>query len=40
LPEALRGRRWYQPSEFGYEKTVKERMDRWDKLKRSMINDH
>jgi len=34
LPEALRGRRWYQPSEFGYEKTVKERMDWWDALKR------
>src|SRR5919109_1125116 len=34
LPEALRGRQWYQPSEFGYEKTVKERMDWWAKLKR------
>ncbi len=34
LPEPLRGRRWYQPSEFGYEKTVKERMDWWAKLKR------
>ncbi|MGH7530906.1 MAG: replication-associated recombination protein A [Gemmatimonadales bacterium] len=34
LPEALRGSRWYVPSEFGHEKTVKERMDWWDKLKR------
>jgi putative ATPase len=34
LPESLRGQRWYQPSEFGYEKTVKERMEWWEKLKR------
>ena len=34
LPETLRGQRWYQPSEFGYEKTVKERMEWWDKLKK------
>jgi putative ATPase len=34
LPEKLRGAKWYQPSEFGYEKTVKERIDWWEKLKR------
>ncbi len=34
LPEALRGQRWYDPTEFGYEKTVKERMEWWDRLKR------
>ena len=34
LPEALRGARWYEPTEFGYEKTVKERMEWWEKLKR------
>jgi putative ATPase len=34
LPETLRGQRWYQPSEFGYEKTVRERMEWWEKLKR------
>ena len=33
LPEALRGQRWYQPTEFGYEKTVKERMEWWERLK-------
>jgi len=37
LPEALRDQRWYQPSEFGYEKTVKERMDWWEKLKMDML---
>jgi putative ATPase len=36
LPETLRGQRWYQPSEFGYEKTVKERMEWWDKLKKEV----
>ncbi|MDP3911957.1 MAG: replication-associated recombination protein A [Gemmatimonadales bacterium] len=37
LPAALRDQRWYQPSEFGYEKTVKERMDWWEKLKMDML---
>ena len=35
LPDALRGQHWYKPSEFGYEKTVKERMDWWEKLKQN-----
>ncbi len=34
LPEALRGAQWYMPTDFGYEKTVKERMDWWQRLKR------
>jgi putative ATPase len=34
LPETLRGVEWYAPTEFGYEKTVKERMDWWRRLKR------
>jgi putative ATPase len=33
LPEALRGQRWYEPTEFGYEKTVKERLAWWQGLK-------
>ena len=33
LPEALRGAKWYDPTEFGYEKTVKERMEWWEHLK-------
>jgi putative ATPase len=40
LPERLRGQRWYQPSEFGYEKTVKERMEWWEKLKREAKAPH
>jgi putative ATPase len=34
LPEALRGSQWYEPTDFGYEKTVKERMEWWERLKR------
>jgi putative ATPase len=34
LPEPLRGAHWYSPSEFGYEKTVRERMEWWERIKR------
>jgi putative ATPase len=36
LPEALRGSQWYEPTDFGYEKTIKERMEWWQNLKRGM----
>ena len=36
LPEALRGSTWYEPTDFGYEKTIKERMEWWQKLKQSL----
>jgi replication-associated recombination protein RarA len=31
LSEALRGQKWYLTTEFGYEKTIKERIDLWEK---------
>jgi len=34
LPEALRGVRWYEPTDSGYEKTVKERVEWWERRKR------
>ncbi|HJS43647.1 MAG TPA: recombination factor protein RarA, partial [Gemmatimonadales bacterium] len=34
LPESLRGAVWYRPSDFGYEKSVKERMVWWLELKK------
>jgi putative ATPase len=34
LPDALRGARWYDPTDSGYEKTVKERIEWWQRLKR------
>ena len=37
LPDALRGSAWYQPSDFGYEKTVKERMAWWQELKKKSV---
>jgi putative ATPase len=33
LPQALRGATWYVPSDFGYEKMVRERMEFWKKLR-------
>src|SRR5437867_2305662 len=33
LPEALRGQTCYEPSEFGYEKTIAERMAFWRQVK-------
>jgi len=33
LPEALRGQRWYEPTEFGFEKDIKKRMEWWAELK-------
>jgi putative ATPase len=33
LPEALRGQTWYDPTEYGYEKTVRERLEFWKALK-------
>ena len=36
LPEALRGASWYTPTDFGYEKTIKERMEWWQKLKKGV----
>jgi putative ATPase len=35
LPEALRGARWYRPTEHGFEKTIAERLAAWAKLKAS-----
>ena len=36
LPEALRGATWYVPTDGGYERTVRERMEYWKKLKEAM----
>ncbi len=33
LPESLRGAKWYEPADAGYEKTVKERMAWWERLR-------
>jgi putative ATPase len=33
LPEALKGQSYYHPTERGYEKIIRERMDQWRKLR-------
>jgi putative ATPase len=39
LPEALRGVTWYVPTEHGYEKTVKERLEWWAGLKKKAAEE-
>jgi putative ATPase len=39
LPEVLRGAKWYEPTERGYEKTVKERLGWWEGIKRRATDD-
>jgi len=38
LPEELRGRKFYEPKEAGYEKTIKERMNSWRQKKAAYKN--
>lgn len=38
LPEKLKGRRYYFPSDRGYEKVVKQRLERWRSLKKNLLN--
>jgi len=39
LPEVLRGASWYEPTEFGFEKDIKQRMDWWAELKRKATEE-
>ncbi|PYO40085.1 MAG: recombination factor protein RarA [Gemmatimonadetes bacterium] len=34
LPEALRGQKWYDPTEYGLEKDIKKRLEWWAELKK------
>ncbi len=33
LPEILRGVKWYQPTERGFEKTIRQRLEWWERIK-------
>jgi putative ATPase len=33
LPESLAGRRYYRPSDRGFEKEIKRRLEGWEKIK-------
>jgi putative ATPase len=37
LPEPLKGARWYEPTEFGFEKDIRKRMEWWAELKRKAL---
>jgi putative ATPase len=39
LPEGLKGRKYYQPRDRGFEKEIKRRLDAWDALKRRKKGD-
>ena len=39
LPPSLRGRRFYRPTERGFEKEIKRRLDEWEALKKKMRDD-
>ena len=39
LPEALRGERYYLPGEFGFEKTIAERLEWWAERRRQADMD-
>jgi putative ATPase len=39
LPENLRGRRFYQPTERGFEKEIKRRLDGWKEIKETRRKD-
>jgi putative ATPase len=39
LPENLRGRRFYQPTERGFEKEIKRRLDGWNEIKQKQRRD-
>lgn len=37
LPPVLRGTRFYEPTEFGFEKEIAKRIEWWEKLKRRAV---
>ena len=39
LPPALEGRKYYEPKGRGLEKEIKDRMARWDEIKKRMPHD-
>jgi len=36
LPEELRGRRYYEPTNYGHEKTIRKRMEFWERRRREI----
>lgn len=40
LPDALRGRKYYRPTERGFEKEIKRRLDAWEGIKAKKRGEH
>jgi putative ATPase len=36
LPESLKGKKWYEPGELGFEREIKKRIDWWNKIKEKL----
>jgi len=36
LPENLIGKKYYHPTDFGFEKEIKKRIEYWEKLRKSL----
>jgi putative ATPase len=36
LPDVLRGAKWYEPTDGGFEKTVRERLAWWERVRRNV----
>jgi putative ATPase len=39
LPDSLKGRKYYHPTGFGFEKEIQNRMARWEELKKKASED-
>jgi putative ATPase len=39
LPEVLRGVKWYEPTEFGFEKDIAKRLEYWTALKARLVRE-
>lgn len=39
LPESLKGKKWYEPGELGFEKNIKKRIEWWNRLKEKLRNE-
>ncbi|MGH8005014.1 MAG: replication-associated recombination protein A [Limisphaerales bacterium] len=39
LPDSLKGRKYYHPTEFGFEREIQNRIARWEELKRKALED-
>ncbi len=39
LPDSLKGRKYYRPTEFGFEKEIKNRITHWEELKKKALED-